>query len=226
MTPRRAAKVKLHASAVTGHIRPVSCRIESGRTESPLHLAPYGSAFIMFGKIAPGRSKQFPMPPVRTLLTLRGPWHIGREPGLAAPASMVLPHLTAWTTSRIPGVKYFSGTATYTHTFDRDGNEQAEESVLDLGNLQEPARMSVAGKRVRALGTPPLRVDITRYVRPGINTLSIAVTNPSVNRLIVDQQPGVEHKYTFTITPTYESNAPLRTSGRLGPVRLQEARAN
>lgn len=226
MTPRRAAKVKLHASAVTGHIRTASCRIESGRTEIPLHLAPYGSAFIMFGKTAPGRSRQFPRPPVRMLRTLRGPWHIEREPGLAAPASMVLPHLKSWTTGRIPGVKYFSGTATYTHTFDLDGNERAEQSFLALGNLGELARVRVDGKRVRALGTPPLRVDITRYLRPGINTLSIEVTNPSVNRLIGDQQPGVAHKYTLTITPTYESNAPLRTSGRLGPVRLQAAPAN
>lgn len=213
-------------NAVTGHIRPLSYRIENGRTKVPLHLAPYGSAFVVFRKTTPVTSKQFPKPPVRTLVTLRGPWHIRFEPGLGAPASIVLPHLASWTTSQIPGVKYFSGTATYTHTFELNGREGAERILLDLGNLEELARVSVNGKKVGISWTPPFRVDITPYVRPGMNTLTIAVTNLWVNRLIGDRQPGVEHKYTFTITPTYEPDAPLQISGLLGPVRLQEARAN
>jgi hypothetical protein len=213
-------------NAVTGRIRPVSYRIEGGRTEVPLHLAPYGSIFVVFRKSAATSSKQLPKTPVRTLLTLHGPWHIAFARGLGAPSSIVLPHLASWTTSRIPGVKYFSGTATYTHTFNLNGSERAGRILLDLGNLDELARVSVNGKKVGLVWTPPFRLDITRYVHPGMNTLSIAVTNLWVNRLIGDQQPGVKHKYTFTIIPTYEPDAPLRTSGLLGPVHLQEVWAN
>jgi hypothetical protein len=218
--------VPLLWNAVTGSVRPVSYRIESGRTEVPLHLAPYGSIFVVFRKTARITSKQLPKPAVRTLLTLHGPWHVAFARGLGAPPSIVLPHLASWKTSRIPGVEYFSGTATYTHGFDLAGSEHPRRILLDLGNLDELARVSVNGKEVGIAWTPPFRLDITRYVHRGMNTLSIAVTNLWVNRLIGDQQPGVKHKYTFPIIPTYEPDAPLRTSGLLGPVHLQEVRAN
>lgn len=211
---------------VTGHIRPVSYRIANGRTEVPLNLAPYGSVFIVFRKTAQVMSMRLPKPTVRTLHTLHGPWIIAFQPGLGAPPSIVLPHLASWTTSRVPGVKYFSGTATYTHTFDLNANARVGKILLDLGNLDELARVSVNGKKVGIVWTPPFRLDITRYVHPGRNTLTIAVTNLWVNRLIGDQQPGAKHKYTFTSIPTYEADAPLRTSGLLGPAKLEEVRAN
>ena len=92
--------------------------------------------------------------------------------------------------------------------------------------LCHPDEVSVNGKHLEIVGTPPFRLDITRYAHPEMNTLSIVVTNLWFNRLIGDQQPGAKHKYTFTIIPTYEADAPLRTSGLLGPAKLEEVRAN
>lgn len=37
--------------------------------------------------------------------------------------------------------------------------------------------------------------------------------------------PGVKRKYVFTNIPTYEPDAPLRVSGLLGPVRLEQVSA-
>ena len=207
---------------ITGNIRPVSYRIEGGRTEISLHLAPYGSAFLVFRKQSAIAVERLPKPAVRTVLTLHGPWHVVFERGLGAPRSIVLPHLESWSTSGIAGVRYFSGTATYTHTFHLDATDLSGKLLLGLGNLDELAKVSINGKRVGILWTPPFQIDIARFVHPGVNTLSVAVTNLWVNRLIGDQQPGVKRKYTFTITPTYESDAPLRVSGLLGPVQLQD----
>ena len=36
------------------------------------------------------------------------------------------------------------------------------------------------------------------------------------------QQPDAKVKYTFTTIPTYDADAPLRTSGLLGPVKVLE----
>jgi len=70
------------------------------------------------------------------------------------------------------------------------------------------------------LWNPPFVWDITGEVRAGENRLQVKVANLWVNRLIGDAQPDAKTKYTFTTIPTYEPNAPLRTSGLLGPVRI------
>jgi hypothetical protein len=64
---------------------------------------------------------------------------------------------------------------------------------------------------------PPYKLDITSAAKPGENTLEVKVPNLWVNRLIGDQQPV--RRRTFTVMPTYQSDAPLRPSGLLGPVR-------
>ena len=53
-----------------------------------------------------------------------------------------------------------------------------------------------------------------------MNKLEIRVTNLWVNRLIGDQQPGVQKKITYTTFAFYKASSPLLTSGLLGPVRI------
>ena len=48
--------------AVTGVMQPVSYRIADGRTTVPLHLDPYGTAFVMFRKPATETTLQLPAP--------------------------------------------------------------------------------------------------------------------------------------------------------------------
>ncbi len=52
----------------------------------------------------------------RTLATLNGPWTVTFPAHLGAPASAQLSKLTSWTESPDPGIKFFSGTATYSTT--------------------------------------------------------------------------------------------------------------
>src|SRR5262245_22836734 len=56
----------------------------------------------------------------------------------------------------------------------------------------------------------------------GGNSLSIAVTNLWVNRLIGDHQPGAAQKYTFTTQRFYRASSPLKPSGLLGPEHVVE----
>jgi len=56
-------------------------------------------------------------------------------------------------------------------------------------------------------------------VKKGDNSVEVRVANLWVNRLIGDAQPGAQ-KVTFTAAPTYTADAPLRTSGLIGPVTL------
>ncbi len=73
-------------------------------------------------------------------------------------------------------------------------------------------------------GTRRSKLDVTDAIHPGKNTLEVKVANLWVNRLIGDQQPDAKVKYTSTTIPTYDADAPLRTSGLLGPVKILDVR--
>ena len=91
--------------------------------------------------------------------------------------------------------------------------------ILDLGDVRELADVVVNKQPIATVWRPPYRVDITKALAAGNNTIGVRVTNLWVNRLIGDAQPGAD-KVTFTVSPPYTAGAPLRPSGLLGPVRL------
>ena len=233
VTNRRDRRERLNASfrvsgrvpqlwdPVSGSIEPVAYRILSGRTQVPLRLAPYGSVFVVFGAYTQRLSRRLPAQSVRTLVALRGPWRVEFQPDRGAPANAVLGHLASWTTNPLSAVRYFSGTGTYSKSFRLSLRDLHGRLLLDLGQVRDLAKVTVDGHAFPALWTPPFRVDITPFVHSGANSVSIAVTNRWVNRLIGDARPGATRKYTFTTLATYEPDAPLRPAGLLGPVRIE-----
>lgn len=119
-------------------------------------------------------------------------------------------------------MRYFSGTATYRQTL-RVPTKAGKHLVLDLGNVREVAEVIVNGKSAGVLWKPPYRADLSGLAKPGANTLEIRVTNLWVNRLIGAAQPAAK-PITFTALKTYRADAPLRASGLMGPVTLEEER--
>lgn len=211
-------------NAVTGKVTPADYRIVGGHTEVPLDLGPYDSAFVVFRKPAASSSRTTPKPVETTLAALTGPWTISFQPGRGAPGSITENDLQSWSDNTDPGVRYFSGTGTYTKDFVAGPAKHGDRVVLDLGELREVAEVRVNGKSVGTLWNPPFRLDVTDAIHPGKNTLEVKVANLWVNRLIGDQQPDAKAKYTFTTIPTYDADAPLRTSGLLGPVKVLDVR--
>jgi hypothetical protein len=97
----------------------------------------------------------------------------------------------SWTASPDSGVRYFSGTATYSYTL-RAPEEALRYGVhihLDLGEVRELAQVFVNGKPTEVLWHAPYVADITGNLRSGTNLLEIKVTNLWPNRLIGDKQP-------------------------------------
>jgi hypothetical protein len=119
-------------------------------------------------------------------------------------------------------MKYFSGTATYAKKLQVPDAWFGKERHLwlDLGSVKNIAQVFVNGQSVGILWKAPFCVDVTRALKPGDNTLEIRVTNLWVNRLIGDQQPDAERKYTFTTQVFYKADSPLLQSGLLGPVQV------
>jgi alpha-L-rhamnosidase/Glycosyl hydrolases family 2, sugar binding domain/F5/8 type C domain len=207
--------------AESGQVEPASYHIEGERTTVPLHLEPWGSVFVVFRKPAIAASREVPALTETTLTVLNGSWNVEFPPNWGAPSSITLDSLSSWSDSPDPGVKYFSGTGTYTKTVHVPEPWLAKGTQLwiDLGDVKNLAEVEVNGKPLGIVWHAPYRVDATEALKSGANQLTIRVTNAWVNRLIGDQQPDAT-KYTFADVKPYHANSPLLPSGLLGPVRI------
>jgi hypothetical protein len=209
--------------ADTGQIEPVSYRTENGRTTLPLHLESNESLFVVFRQPSTSEAATIPAELETKLATVDGTWDVQFAPNLGAPEKITLGRLSSWTENMDPGVKYYSGTASYHKTIDVPAGwmKSAQRLMLDLGDVRELAEVSVNGRSLGIVWHPPYRIDVTSALKPGANALEVKVTNLWVNRLIGDQQPDAT-KYTFTVAPAYKADAPLRPSGLLGPVTIAQ----
>jgi hypothetical protein len=181
-------------------------------------------------------------------LAISGPWQLSFPPGWNAPAGITLDRLESWTQSADPGVKYFSGTATYSKDMDIPSAFQSpgREIWLDLGAVSNFAEVSVNGQSLGVLWKPPFRVNITSVVKPGTNKVEIKVTNLWPNRLIGDEElapdcewkggqlkawpkwfldgkPSPNGRVTFTTWHHWKKGDALLESGLIGPVTLRAA---
>jgi hypothetical protein len=215
----------------TGAIEPGGFTIASGRTTVPLHLDPYGSVFVVFRHAAGAPSRTIPAPSTTVLATVAGPWTVSFPPDWGAPSQITLASLKSWTESAEAGVKYFSGTATYAKDIRVPSAwlRPGARLMLDLGDVKELAEVSVNGKPVGILWTPPFRADVTGALTSGLNRLEVKVTNLWTNRMIGDQELPPEKRYTFSTYDPYDKTSPFGrrmgespplVSGLLGPVTL------
>lgn len=212
--------------AATGERQPASSETANGRTTIPLHLDPYGTTFVVFRKPAASGSLQLPAPHETEVTSLHDSlnqnWDVRFETNRGAPPSAHFDRLTSWSENANDGVKYFSGTATYSKTIEIPQSVFAPGAHLwlDLGDVKEIAAVRINGKDLGIAWKTPFRMDVTDTLVPGPNHVEIQVTNLWVNRLIGDQQPWSLKKYTFTDFTPYTADSPLLPSGLLGPVRL------
>jgi hypothetical protein len=152
-----------------------------------------------------------------------------------------------------PGVRYFSGKATYHKEIQISPTLLAKDYCvyLDLGDVQVMASVKLNGQSLGILWKPPFRVDISDAARAGANSLELIVVNLWPNRLIGDAnlpedceweespfggtklkkwpswflegKPSPTGRYTFTTYRPWSKDAALLKSGLLGPVTLYAA---
>ncbi|RZK40513.1 MAG: hypothetical protein EOO57_02435 [Hymenobacter sp.] len=183
-------------------------------------------------------------------MELAGAWQVSFPANLGAPATATLPRLQSLHLHAEPGIRYFSGPATYRKAFRASQPASGQRLFLDLGAVAVLAEVLLNGQPLATLWQPPFRLDITDQLKPGDNQLEIRVTNLWPNRLIGDEQQPAEHDYSgeafgqkggitampdwyvrgqpkpaslrvaFTTWQHYRQDSPLLESGLLGPVRL------
>ncbi len=213
---------------INGEIRALSQFTRaSGKTEIPLRLEPYESCFIVFpaspkaAVTSPTQTSQnFPTSAV--LQTLETSWEVSFDPTMGAPAKVRFETLEDWTRRPEPGLKYYSGMATYRSSFNVDAaaiSSAGSRLLLELGKVEVMARVRVNGTDCGVVWTAPWQVDISRAVKPGDNKLEIEVANLWPNRMIGDAA-FPNQKFTQTTYRPYKATDALLPSGLLGPVSV------
>jgi alpha-L-rhamnosidase/F5/8 type C domain len=206
----------------TGKTEKADYSIGNGVTRVMLHLEPDDAVFVVFSGKAEKPESVSPSVTEKELATITGEWDLNFQKKRGAPDSLKISELTSWTNIPDPGVKYFSGTATYTKTINAPAEWFRKDALIsvDLGEVKNLAEVFVNGKSLGIIWKKPFRANLTGILKPGNNTLVIKITNLWVNRLIGDAQPGVTNKITYTTMPFYRANSPLLPSGLLGPVKI------
>jgi hypothetical protein len=174
---------------MSGEQKAASYSSQDGLTTVPLQLAERESVFVVFRHTAASSSRTEPSAAEKELANVKGPWELHFPTNLGAPPSLRMEKLTSWTDSSDPGVKYFSGTATYSKAVQVPVAwlHSGQHIYLDLGKVRDIAEVLVNGTSVGVVWAPPYRVDVTGALKPGTNKLEINVTNEWTNRQIGDR---------------------------------------
>jgi hypothetical protein len=172
-----------------------------------------------------GKSVQMDVPALPQPLELKGNWQLSFPPKLGAPEKATFDSLISWSDSTDDGIKYFSGTATYSQDFSLTPDFIAKNRhiYLNLGNVKNLAEVTLNGKPLGILWKAPFEIEMTGAAIAGTNHLEIKVTNLWPNRLIGDQKLPEDKRITWASVSFYKAEDPLLPSGLLGPVTVRVA---
>jgi hypothetical protein len=179
---------------------------------------------------------------VRTprIASIGGPWSVAFDDPQIAARTLTSP--AAW--DGADETRFFSGVATYDASFMLNAVTRGSTVTLDFGPgkalepndrgpgmrtwldapIREAAVITVNGRRAGSVWCPPYRLDISAFVRPGTNTLSIRVGNTAMNHMAGHPLPdyrllNLRYGERFQ-AQGMELIRPL-PSGLVGPVALE-----
>jgi hypothetical protein len=203
-----------------GSTEPASYTIKDDKTIIILHLEERESVFVLFNKKTNVLFRNVPLPQYQELMNISGAWKVSFPEKSGAPADIILDSLSSWITNSNEGIKYFSGTASYSKSFQLKKEPVRSKVFLDLGKVGDIAEVALNGKKLDILWKVPYRIDVTNILLKGKNQLEIKVTNEWTNRLIGDKEAPADKKVLpFYINP-FGGQYQLTASGLMGPVKL------
>ncbi len=170
--------------------------------------------------------------PVGNPLVLKGPWNVKFiEGGPQLPPTVNVKELASWTSFEKPAYQSFSGTATYSLSFQKP-KEKADEWLLDLGIVKESAEVIMNGKSLGILIGPVFQVYIEDSLLKKTNILEVKICNLMQNRIAYMDREGIFWKKFYNINfPARKaenrknglfdaSRWKPREAGLIGPVHL------
>ncbi len=146
-------------------------------------------------------------------MPLDRPWHLT----LPGAGEFALPDgPRPWTELSAAG-RAFAGVGTYRTEVVVDEALLAGGAVLlTAADVSDLARVWVNGVDCGVIWTDPYRIDVTRALRPGRNTIDVDVANAWMNRLIAEAAAPTGEIFS-PVADVYAADAQVRPSGLTGP---------
>ena len=106
-------------------------------------------------------------PVLKKVKEIQGPWQVSFDPDWGGPESVEFQTLTDWTQHADEGIKYYSGKASYTNTFELKPL-RGKRYWLQLNQVEDVGIASVKlnGMDIGITWTKPFRLEITDAVKP------------------------------------------------------------
>ena len=197
---------------------------KNGLTELPVKLEGNESVFIVFHKSATTtQAKGSNWKSYKNEMDINGTWSVQFNTEFGGPENPIeFAKLTDWNQHNDPGVRYYSGTATYKTTFNWEKSLDTDlEYWLNFGRVENIAELTLNGVPLGISWTKPYRLNLKNALKAGKNELQISVTNTWANRLIGDNELPEDQRVTWTTAPYRLKNKPLLPAGLLGPVTIE-----
>jgi hypothetical protein len=195
-----------------------------GRTEIPMKLEGLESGFVVFSKpltsTNSGHDANFPS--LKTVARIDSPWEVAFDPKWGGPERIVFAQLEDWCKRPEPGIRHYSGKATYKTLFDCGAADGARGAVLSLGKVANIASVKLNGHDLGVVWCAPWRIGLPEgLLRVRGNVLEIVVANLWTNRLIGDSGLPEAQRLTWTTGNPYHPEDALLESGLVGPVTIE-----
>ena len=199
-------------------------RLKSGRTELPVFLDKNASLFIVLQQ--PTKKSESNVgnnwSEKKIIQNIEGDWSVQFDPAYGGPKNAVaFSTLTDWTVNPDSSIRYYSGTASYLKKINYQSAQKNKTVWLKVGVVNNVGEVFVNGISCGVAWTPPYRVDVTKALKEGENTIRIDVVNTWNNRLVGDSRLPQEKRITSTVYPFRWENKPLLPAGLMGPVVLE-----
>jgi hypothetical protein len=225
-TPGRSAVLM---DPMTGRTGQVNVREKDDQVEVYLQLEPGETRILRIYQERAIKGDYWPvLGSASKEIPVTGTWHLDFvEGGPELPQRTTLDTLKCWTRLGDEQALRFAGAASYAIDVDLPVMKDTVRWILDLGDVRESARITVNNQPVGLLVAHPFCIDVSDYIRNGVNKITVEVTNLSTNRIRELDIQGVGWKKfydTNIVTHMYEpfdaSLWDLKPSGLLGPVTI------
>ncbi|MCR8666766.1 glycosyl hydrolase [Aestuariibaculum sp. M13] len=196
--------------------------VDNGRTIIPLQFQPNEAYFIIFEDetdktVSTGTPnwESFKM-----VETLNEDWTLQFDAAYNGPSeALQINQLFDWTTSANDSIKFYSGTATYTKTFNWN-ESKSNDFWLQFDEVNCIAEVILNNRACGVVWTYPFRINISEVLKTGENTLTVKVTNTWANRLIGDEKLPKDQRLTWTTAPFRLDDTMMVKSGLLGEIKI------
>lgn len=213
-------------------------KVENG-IRIDLVMDPISSRFVVFKNQSSGKNDigltsdlQYGFSTIgnpSTTIDLTKNWQVSFDTEMGGPELFQMEKLASWPDIDLDGIKYYSGTATYSREFTVEEGMLLEGADLYVAfeDIQEIARVSINENDAGIIWTPPYSANITEYVKPGVNQIKVEVVNTWNNRIVGDLGNPDEKPFTSTNARSkFEANGALLKSGLMGKAEIISVNKN